>query len=174
MKSISANLRNHLPIRPRVAFVLAVAERVLPALAKNPAAFNAARKALTDGWQWEERGIVNALRLYEDNDEALALQGSLIAETEASAALCTVTSAFYYLLWHAFGQDLSRGRAREGEIPGMTEVTEDVIDEVCNFATRTSLCDTQWIQSLAERLSAGFRTANPEELGSAVPRQYFQ
>jgi hypothetical protein len=174
MKVSYSDLILHLPIRPRVAFVLAIAERVLPALAKNGEAFKAARKAVTDAWRWEEGEKISAIQLYEEDDEALALQTCLIKDKEGSAAINAATSAFYYTLWRAFTLDLSRGQVREGEIPGMRDVTEEVIDEVCELATQTSLCDSDWILSLSERLASDFRTHNPEELGTSVPRQFFK
>jgi hypothetical protein len=146
----------------------------MPALAKNPQALNAAQKALTDGWRWEQGENLRATQLYEDDDEALALQGSVITDGEASAAMNAATSAFYYMLWHAFRQDLTKELVREGEIPTMADVTEGVMEEVCDFARRTSLCDRRWIAALADRLSADFRTASPEELGPVVPREYFK
>src|SRR6266508_2957108 len=105
MRAVCSNLSNTVPIRPRVAFVLAIAERVMAALTKNTEAFNAVQKALADGWRWEQGESLRAALLYEDNVESLAVQGSLISDKEASAAMCAVTSAFYYLMWHAFRQD---------------------------------------------------------------------
>jgi hypothetical protein len=175
MTDVCSSLSSAIPIRPRVAFVLAIAERVMGALAKNTEAFNAVQKALADGWRWERGESLRATQLYEDDVESLAVQGSLISDKEASAAMCAATSAFYYLLWHAFRQDLSRGLVSEGEVPNdMADVTEGVMEEVCAFATQTSLCDRQWIAALADRLSVDFRGASPEELGPVVPRQYFK
>jgi hypothetical protein len=168
-----SELRQLVPIRPRVAFVLAVAERVLPALAKNAEAFNVAQQALANAWRWAEGQSISALQLYEDDAAALAVQGSLIKDKEASAAICAVTSAFYYFLWNAFRQQLKEGLVSEGAVPNdMAEVTEEVMEEVCDFAAQTSLCDTHWLTSLAKRLSTDFRAANPEELGPVVARQY--
>jgi hypothetical protein len=175
MRDICSDLASTIPIRPRVAFVLAIAQRVEPALVKNIQALNAAQKALADGWRWEEGESLRAAHLYEDDVEALAIQGSLISDKEASAAMCATTSAFYYLLWHAFRQDLSIGVVSEGDVPNdMADVTEDVMEEVCDFATQTSLCDRLWITDIAKRLSSDFYTKNTEDLGPVVPRQYFK
>jgi hypothetical protein len=173
MRYVCNNLNGTVPIRPRVAFVLAIAERVMPALTDNPEAFGAVQRALADGWRWEQGEDILAKQLYEDDEGDLALQGSLVRDGEASAAVQTATSAFYYTLWHAFYQDLSRGLVREGDVPLMTEVTEDVLAEVCDFATRTSLCDGHWITAIANRLSTDFHTDNPEELGPIVYHNYF-
>jgi hypothetical protein len=175
MKTVSGDLCRAVSVRTRVAFVLAVAERVLPALVGHAEAFHAARKALADGWRWEEGKRIKALQLYDDDVEALAVQGSLIRGPETSAAMCAATSAFYYVLWQAFKHDLTSGFVREGEVPNdIADVTEEVIDEVCDFAMRTSLCDHRWIASLAERLSADFGIANPDDLEPVVPREYFE
>jgi hypothetical protein len=174
MRSLYHKLSNTIPIRPRVALVLAIAERVIGALGKNTEAFNAVQKALVDGWRWEQGENVGATQLYDNDDEALALQGCLVKDEQESSAIMAATSAFYYTLWHAYMMDLHRGQVREGEIPGMTDVTEEVIDEVCEHAIHTSLCDSDWIIALANRLSADFPTTNPEELGPVVPRQYFK
>lgn len=161
-------------IRARVALVLAIAQRVIPALTANAEAFKAAHRALIDAWQWEEGGAIPALQLYESDVDALAVQGSLVVGEEASAAMFAATSAFYYVLWQAFRQDLKTGRVREGDIPNdIAEITEDVIDEVCRFAAETSLCDSLWINSAMERVCADFPAGNANELGPVVHRQYF-
>jgi hypothetical protein len=175
MKLISEELCQRVPVRPRVAFVLAVAERVLPALAGTRDAYAVAERALTDGWRWEQGQTIPALQLYKDDVAGLAIQGSLLSGHEASAAMCAATSAFYYTLWHAFRQDLDTGQVSEGEVPNdMAEVTEEVIDEVCDCAIRSSVCDRAWITSLAEHLSANFHATNPEDLGPSVPKEYFR
>src|SRR5258708_37163833 len=115
MRSHCSDLSDKIPIRARVAFVLALAERVLPSLANNPAGFQAAQQALADAWRWEEGEDVRAAQLYENDVSALAVQGSLITNTEESAAMCAATSAFYYVLWHAFRQDINNGQVSEGE-----------------------------------------------------------
>jgi hypothetical protein len=173
MKATCRDLREQVPIRVRVAFALAVAERVLPALSKNTDGFKAARKAVTDCWRWEEGEAIRALQLYENDDEALVLQGSLIVDGEAGAAISAVTSAFYFTLWHSFKQDLEKGLVRVGEVPMMTEVTEEVLDEVCKSATQTSLCDDDWIASVVAKLLRDFDSDNPDELGPTISRDYF-
>lgn len=173
MKASCNDLRQHVPIRVRVAFALAVAERVLPALPKNAEGLKAARKAIADCWRWEEGETIRALQLYEDDDEALVLQGSLIKDKEASAAISAVTSAFYFTLWQAFKQDLKKGLVRAGEVPMMTEITEEVLDEVCKSATQTSLCDDDWIASVVGKLLRNFHSDNPDELGPTIPRDAF-
>ncbi len=135
MNAISSQLCQHVSARSRVGFVLAIAERVLPALAKNANAFRAAQEALGDGWRWEEGESQRALELYDRHVEALAVQGSMIKDKEASAAMSTATSAFFYMVWHAFAQDIASGLVREGDVPNdMADVTEEVIDEVCDYA----------------------------------------
>lgn len=174
MRCLCSNLSDTIPVRPRVAFVLAIAERVAPALAENTNAFNAVGKALADGWRWEQGESIRAAQLYDDDVDFLAVQGSLPLNKEASAAMSAATSAFYCVMWHAFRQDLRAGLVSEGEVPNdIADVTEAVMNEVCNFATQTSFCDEHWIASLAERLSTDFRTAKPDELGPVVPRDYF-
>jgi hypothetical protein len=153
--------------------VLAIAGRAAPALTTYTAAFDAVQKALADGWLWVEGESIRASQLYTDDVEALAVQGSLLAEKEPSAAMCAATSAFYYVMWHAFRQDLRTGRVSAGEVPNdIADVTEGVIEETCNFALQTSLCDRHWISALAERLLRDFQSAEADELGPIV-RDHF-
>src|SRR5262249_27245313 len=105
--------------------------------------------------------------------EALVLQGSLIKDKEACAAISTVTSAFYFTLWQAFKQDLNKGLVRAGEVPIMSEITEELLDEVCNSATQTSVYDDDWIGSIIGRLLRDFYCNNPNELGPTISREYF-
>ena len=169
-----SDLCQHLSIRVRVAFALSIAERVLPSLAENSQAFHAARKALDDCWQWENGDPIRAVQLYDRNDEELVLQGSIITDGEAGAAISAVTSAFYYTLWQAFGQDLTRGLVREGEVPMMGDVTEETVDDLCNSATQTSQCDDSWIASIARNLLEDFGSQTHEDLGPTVSPNYFK
>jgi hypothetical protein len=173
MTATCSDLRDHVPIRVRVAFGLDVAERVLPALTKHLEGFEAARRALTACWRWEKGEPIRAVQLYDANDEALVLQGSFITDIEASAAISTVTSAFYFTLWQAFKQDLNRGLVKTGEVPMMSEVTEEVIENVCKSAVNTSYCDDSWIASVVGKLLQEFRTENPDELGPTISQDYF-
>lgn len=175
MNSQYSKLISTIPVRPRVAFTLAVAERVKPALEGNTEAFNAVQKALADSWRWEQGKDIKALQLYDNDDEALALQGCLVKDKEGSNALMTATSAFYFTLRHAYIIDLRKGLVQEGEVPCMTEVTEqELIDEACKCATQTSLCDSHWITTMVDRLLNDFQTKNPDELGPVVSPQYFK
>jgi hypothetical protein len=131
MRAISTELRQLVPIRTRVAFILAVAEKALSALEEHGDALNAAAQALAYGWRWEEGETISSLQLYEKDDESLSLQGCLVKEKKALAALMAATSAFYYVLWHAHKLALNWGHVRRGEVPNMADVSEEVIDEVC-------------------------------------------
>jgi uncharacterized protein with von Willebrand factor type A (vWA) domain len=173
VKAISRDMRQLVPIRSRVAFVLAVAGKALPALENHRDALDAVAQALADGWRWEEGETISSLQLYEKDDEALALQGCLVKEQAALGAIMAATSAFYYMLWNAYKLDLNRGQVRRGEVPNMGEVSEEVMDEVCQYATQSGLCDEKWVNAVAERLIRDYRTDKPEELGAVVPRQYF-
>lgn len=174
MKSKFSDLRQRVPIRGRVAFVLAVAQKVLPALEHKQDALSAAAQALADGWRWEEGETISSLQLYEKDDEDLVLQGSLVKDEKALPAIMAATSAFYYMLWHAYKLDLNRGQVKRGEVPNMGEVSEEVIDEVCQYAMQSVLCEEDWITELTKRLIKDYGTDNPEELGAVVPRQYFE
>ncbi len=174
MKVKFSDLQQSVPIRTRVAFVLAVAEKALPALGNKQDALNASAQALADGWRWEEGETISSLQLYEKDDEDLVLQGSLVKEDKALAAIMAATSAFYYLLWHVYKLDLSKGQVKRGEVPNMGEVSEEVIDDVCKYAIQSTLCDEGWLNTLTKRLIKDYHTNTPEELGAIVPRHYFR
>jgi hypothetical protein len=174
MKRKFSDLQQSVPIRTRVAFVLAVAEKALPALENKQDALNASAQALADGWRWEEGETISSLQLYEKDDEDLVFQGSLVKEDKALAAIMAATSAFYYMLWHAYKLDLKNGQVKRGEVPNIGEVSEEVIDDVCKYAMQSALCNADWLDELTKRLINGYRTDNPEELGAVVPRRYFR
>lgn len=175
MKHNYSAMCQRLPIRARVAFVLAVAERVLPALAKHVHGLHAAQAALSDAWQWEEGADIRALWLYKKNIEPLAIQGSSMEDGKASAAMCAVTAAYFYTLWHAFRLDLDRKEVRASKVPNdIADVSEDVIDEACGFAIETSLFDDQWIGTIYKRLASDFGNDGLDQLGRPVPRLTFR
>jgi hypothetical protein len=151
-----------------------VAQKALPALEGKQDALNASAQALADGWRWEEGETISSLQLYEKDDEDLVLQGSLVKDEKALGAIMAATSAFYYMLWHAYKLDLKRGKVKRGEVPNMGEVSEEVIEHVCQYAMQSALCDEDWLNALAKRLINDYRTNNSEELGAAVPRPYFE
>lgn len=175
MKHTYSKMCQRLPIRARVALVLAVAERVMPVLASHAEASKAAERALAAAWRWEQGTDQPALRLYDDHIEPLAVQGSLLDDSKASAALYSVTSAFFYVLWHAFKLDLIRKHVRPNRVPNdIADITEEVIDEVCDYAIQTSLCDDDWIGTNCKRLNARFDTGKPDQLGEPVVPRFFE
>jgi hypothetical protein len=164
-----------LPIRARVAFALATAQHVVTALHGNQNASHFIHSALVDGWRWEQGHDIRAITLYELHTENLAVQSSLINEKRATAAMCAAVSAFYYMLWHAFRQDLSNGMVNAGDVPNdIADVTEDVIQEVCEYALKSRLCDDAWISFFGDKLLNDYRTKNIGSLGSPINPDYFQ
>jgi hypothetical protein len=174
MKRNFSDLQECLPIRARVAFVLAAAQRSLLALEGKADASKACAQALRDGWRWQEGEGISSLELYERDDEDLVLQGSLVKEEKALQAIMAATSAFYYTLWHAYKVDLRSAKVMRGEIPNMGEMSEEVIDEVCQFAMRSGLCEEAWLSAIADRLIRDYGTEKPENLGTSILRRYFE
>jgi hypothetical protein len=171
MASPYADLQRKISIRPRVAFALAVAERVLPTLVHSKDAFDTAVKTLSDGWRWEEGRSISAEDLYRSNVEGLAVQGSLTSDPALGATI----SAYYYLMWHAFQQDIRESKLPAGKVPNdIAEVSEEVLTEVCEYAAKTPHFDKTWMASTVSRLIEDFSSDTPDDLGPSVMRKYFR
>jgi hypothetical protein len=157
-----------LTIRARVAFVLGVADRVMLNLIEHSTAFDAGSKAISAGWRWVEGGSISANELYDNHVENLAIQSSMID----NPALGTVISALYYVMWHAFKQEINDGKAPI--VPNdIAEVSEEVVDEVCDYATKAKNCDDVWIISVIRRMTKDYTAVQKGEMGSTITRKYF-
>jgi len=159
------------PVRIRVAFVLSIADRVLPALNGNNLAYGIANDALRDAWKWVEGGNLRAIQLYNNHIDYLACEGPEITDELESNSFLAVISAFYYVVWHAFQHDLVYHLVSEGDVPNdIAEVSENVIAEVCEFALQTKLCSADYLASKSSQLMNQFYTLNSNELGPLVSR----
>jgi len=173
MENVSVRLKN-VPVRARVGFALAIAESVLVDLVPNTRAHGIARKALAEGWNWEMRGDIAALRIYDKYVDSLALESSRKMSDGENASFGATISAMYYLMWHAFQEDLRIGMVSDGEIPNdMADVGEDVLDETCEYASRSPAYNPSWTESLVDRLAREFHTQETSEIGTPIPRDYF-
>ena len=174
MKSISSELQQHAPIRARVAFVLAVAEKVLPALEKDAGALNAAARPWLTGGDGKKGKRFRRFNFMIRTMRLWFFKAVWRRRRRTLAAIMAATSAFYYMLWHAYKLDISRGQVRRGEVPNMGEVSEEVVDEVCQYAMQSTLCEEDWLNALKQRLINDYSIDNPEDLGPVVSRQYFE
>jgi len=165
-----AELVGSLPIRARGAFVLGVAERMAPPPETNASVADVVHSAMRDAWRWVEGNEVSGKALYDAHIESLGIAGSQPLKGAERAALDAATSAYYYVTWHAFRLHEGSERLVDDVPNDMAEMTENVIDEVCRFASQSRSWNREWVVSFAKSLSTSFGNAGREALGSPVPR----
>lgn len=163
-----ADVKSKCSVRGRVAFVLAIAEQFAESLKYSEKVYTLATKALEDAWKWEEGEQISGDQLdyYLENpeEESLAVYG---CDPPASAwvGMMTLTSAISYVIWHAYKKD---GIARMSSV--IHEVTEDVVDEVVDFATRSPDFDVAFVDCIAKYLVEECGSATPNELGKPIAK----
>jgi hypothetical protein len=165
----TADVKAKCSIRGRVAFVLAIAEGCIGQLRYSDKVYTLAAKAMRDAWKWEEGEKVHGdlLDYYLENpeEESLAVYGCDPPES-AFAAIMAITSAVAYVTWHAYRKD--RATMMSSSIH---EVTESVVDEVVDFASRSPGFDAAFIDCVSSYLVKKCGNSNPSELGEPVKRQ---
>jgi hypothetical protein len=98
-------------------------------------------------------------------------EGLLIHEQEASedmvSAWVTITTAIAYVAWQAYQQ--------KDEFPpgALCEVSEDIVEQVIEYASKTNVYDADFVNKLSEYLLSSFRTKNANELGKPINREDF-
>jgi hypothetical protein len=156
-------------IRARVAFVLAVAEVVRPAIQTREVVAARIRSALDLAWRWEQFGGISGRALY-DMLESENEDGLMVEEWEAPAeqkpAWVAITSAISYASWHAF---VTGGDKRIPE--PIAEVSEEVIDQVVAYARRAPGFDPGGVDRLAQYCVDHHRSADSSVLGEPIPRE---
>jgi hypothetical protein len=168
---IVLRVKTELPIRSRVAFVLAIAGNAIRHLPCPSRMRRVAIAALECAWAWEEGQTKTASQMYDEHAPQLAEEDSAPCDSQlACDALCTVVSAYFYMLWHAFGKDLDENVVAPGDVPNdIAEVSEDGIDEVCEFAVKAN-CAREYAERVAEYLIARVPASPTTSYGESVPR----
>jgi hypothetical protein len=153
------------PIRFRVGCMLAVCENLLPIFSENKGALSASRAAIDDGWKWVGGAAVSACEIYDHLGSLVGFETTAIREEEIDA-MCAIEGTVQYAAWHAFRVELRGVPSRTRPVPNdMADVTEDVIDEILDFATKADAECFGWVK---KQLS---NAAN--ELGPTLSRREF-
>lgn len=164
----TADVKSRCSIRGRVAFVLAVAEQCVELLRYSEEVYVLARKALEDGWKWEEEGQVDGDQLdyYIENPEEESLAAyECMAPQAVQPSFVAITSALAYVAWHAYKKD---GITRMSD--SIHQVSEAVVDQVVEFATKSPGFSVAFVDCVAEYLIAKCRGTTPDELGEPIAR----
>lgn len=163
-----ANVKSKCSICGRVAFVLAIAEQFVESLNYSEKVYSLALKALEDAWKWEEGEQITGdqLNYYLENpeEESLAVYGC-DPPASAWASIMTLTSAMSYVTWHAYKKD---GITRMSSV--IHEVTEDVVDEVVDFAKKSPGFDVPFADCIAKYLVDKCRSSTPNGLGEPIAK----
>jgi hypothetical protein len=157
-------------IRARVAYVLGIAEHIISDIKSDYSGYLLAKEAIKTAWAWQNNASVSAdvLNEYLMNEDE---EGLLIHEQEASedmvSAWVTITTAIAYVAWQAYQQ--------KDEFPpgALCEVSEDIVEQVIEYASKTNVYDADFVNKLSEYLLSSFRTKNANELGKPINREDF-
>jgi hypothetical protein len=159
-------------IRARVAFVLAIAEVARKAIETDEIVAKQIRNALDLAWRWEQSGDVsgvtlsNAVEGESGNDDNLAVEMGEAPEVQKPAWVA-VTSAILYTSWHAYLTASDKKVMTET----VSEVNEEVIDEVVAYARRVPGFDLRLVDRLAEYCVDHHQTADSSLLGEPILRE---
>lgn len=157
-------------IRARVAYVLGIAEHIISDIKSDYEGYLLAVDAIKTAWAWQNNASVNAniLNEYLMNEDE---EGLLIHEQEADetmvSAWVTITTAIAYVAWHAYQQ--------KNEFPpgALCEVSEDILEQVIEYASKTNVYEADFVNKLSEYLLSRCSTKNSQELGKPINREDF-
>jgi len=157
-------------IRARVAYVLGIAELIISDIQSDYEGYLLAIEAIKTAWAWQENPSISADSLNEylmNEDE----EGLLIHEQEADeikvSAWITITTAIAYVAWHAYKQ--------KDEFPpgALCEISESLVDQVIEYASKTTAYNADFVNHLSEYLISKCGTKNFNELGKPINREEF-
>lgn len=169
INSIAQNISNT-SVRARVALCLGITESILDEVKGDRDGYTLTQKALHTAWGWVEGNPVkanefNALLMDENEDGLLIYEQNAVDKNEALVyAWITITSCISYVAWQVYKQ--------ENTCPpgGISEVDEDVVEQLLTYATKLHSCNTDMIQSISDYLVTHYATDNPEFLGDPIKR----
>jgi len=157
-------------IRARVAYVLGIAEHIISDIKSDSSGYLLAKEAIKTAWAWQNNANISADVLNEylmnENEEGL-----LIHEQEASedivSAWITITTAIAYVAWQAYKQ--------KNEFPpgALCEVSEEIVEQVIEYASKTNVYDAYFVNKLSEYLNTKCSTQKSNELGKPINREDF-
>ena len=161
---------NSVTTHARIAFVLALAESVLIELKNEPKTFALGQEALSAAWKWEEKkeGTGHSLFEYVDSstEKDFGVHELDYEDIERISSVVTITLALGYTTKHAFQLE---GINRFPE--PIAEITEETIEQVFEFASKTSVFNNSYLVRLYSFLLENYFTNDPSELGSTIFRE---
>lgn len=163
-----ADVKSKCSIRGRVAFVLAIAEQFVESLKYSEKVYSLATKALEDAWKWEEGEQISGDQLdyYLENPEEESLSVyECMASAEIQPGFVAITSALAYVAWHAYKKD---GIKRMSD--SIHQVSETVIDQVVDFAKKSSGFDVSFVDCIAKFLVEQCEGSTPDGLGEPIAK----
>lgn len=155
--------------RGRAAFVVAVAGSAVTDVVKGESA-DAAAAALEACWSWIEGEDVHAEQIYSHVALLTELEVQSKTPTESSA-LCAVATAVYYTAWTAYSAETIEGKTELSGVPNdMFDVTDEAIEEACEYAVETEKVRANALTTLATRVAAVSKTEPSEQTGAPIRR----
>src|SRR6266511_2601156 len=154
-------------VRARVAFVLVIAERVIPLVQQDLR--DRADAGLALSWKWVAGKPFDAEDLYERFTRVTEWEFKAASRLEKDAVLA-LESAIYYACWQAFRAEKASGKPIEKGVPNdMAEGSERVATQVADFIEKTDRFEDYCASSpsMLGRAMADF----PKKLAGKVERK---
>lgn len=164
--TVLARIREQ-PIRPRVAFALAVAQMVERELPADSAALTAAHEALRLSWNWVAGASVKGADIdpYIDSQTDNNLMRHILRcpRGPAYAALTVTMQAVAYAGRKAYDAE---GAKRMSD--PMWQVDESILDDLMSYALETSQYNEAAAQRIVRFLADRYTGQGPETLGGPI------
>ena len=159
--------------RGRAAFVVSLATSVGAGVLSGESA-EAATAALDACWNWIEGGDLTAASIHQHIAPLAGLEVRSETSTESSA-LCAVATAVYYTAWTSYSAEIAEKRIDPATVPNdMFDVTDQALEEACQYALETGVLSAGAINSLATRVAHASRIVPPEQTGPPIRRRAIQ
>lgn len=167
-----------LTLLARVAYAIACAERALHILRDWPQAHDLATRAVEKVWQWENGNKVSASELHDLLHQLLDTYPIVKSDPKAERASLAIASAMYYTSWEVdrFEARVQGEKWREPLPNDLADVSEEDLEQALTYAAEVvddRVAEARWQKRVLVELVARFKTANPDEPGATVPREFF-
>jgi hypothetical protein len=158
----------NITIRGRVAFYLAIAQKLFEELENNDDGYLYANEALNQCWFWLNGKDLTGDELCEylenENDTGLMVFSSNVQDNPVKEPIwIVIITALMYTIWQAYQLK------HEKYLPeSIEQVDENAIDYLIEYAHKCQSFNEVWIELLRKYLLENHKTDNANEYGNPI------
>ena len=165
---------NKISIKARVAFYIAIAEKLFEQVNQNVSGYTQAREALDHCWSWLEGKAITGDELYEylenEQDTGLMVFGYYFKNDPINEPIWKIIiTSLMYNIWQAYQIENERYLPQTIE-----DVDETIIDDFMRYIDECQTFNRVWVDLLINYLIENYGTSNTNGNSAILKNEVMQ